>query len=231
MSIKKGLLLVFLILSISILLNSFASAQCSSPSPLPSPDPEPPPPPPPPPECSGGSQFGGSCGSCGTMRRDCVGGNWGGWYCSGESPNKCDGSGRGCFNGNWYNDPDQNKFVCETCAKEKWINGQCCGDQKLFETKKGKFGISLCYEGTQAKISRDYAKENVGFLISLANNARLADTPGVIYPSLFVRLRAAENGKYLVRVTNDGITQIINPFGKEVKSLEIGKKRCFSIRN
>jgi len=50
-----------------------------------------------PPGCvcsSGQSETGGGCGTCGTLRRDCDGCNWGPWYCSGDT--NCQGSCGAC---------------------------------------------------------------------------------------------------------------------------------------
>lgn len=99
MRIKKRLMLVFLILLFSIMLSSYLYAQsCNPPAPPPAAEsggggggnggggggggdggggPSC--------ECGGGSDNGGGCGACGSMRRDCDGCNWGGWYCAGQS--------------------------------------------------------------------------------------------------------------------------------------------------
>ena len=88
---------------------------------------------------------------------------------------------------------------------------------------KDKFGITLCNEENIQSITRTYAAKDAKFIVSMSNNQFFGRGRYII--SLFTRLRAAENAKYLVRATNDGITQIVNPFGKVVYSSEPKKQK------
>jgi apolipoprotein N-acyltransferase len=45
-------------------------------------------------------------------------------------------------------------------------------------------------------------------------------TNGIDRHSLASRVKAAENNKYLIRVTNTGITQLINNKGQIIKSIK-----------
>ena len=94
---------------------------------------------------------------------------------------------------------------------EQWVLPG--NDTHVFNTNIGNFGISLCYEETQ-EIAKDFSMKGAEFLVSLANNQRLDHTYGFYLINLYASLRAAENGKYLVRATNTGITKIVNPYGK-----------------
>ena len=96
-------------------------------------------------------------------------------------------------------------------------------EAKVFNTTLGKFGIALCYEETQ-KIAKEFTLQGANFLISLANNQKLKDTQGFYLANLYSNLRAAENGKYLIRVTNNGITKVVNPYGKTEIQLKPYKK-------
>ncbi|MBI2659307.1 hypothetical protein HYX05_04395 [Candidatus Woesearchaeota archaeon] len=87
---------------------------------------------------------------------------------------------------------------------------------------KNKFGITLCNEENMQSITKNYAVKDAQFIISMSNNQFFGRGRHII--SQFTKLRAAENAKYLARATNDGITQIINPFGKVVYSLEPKKQ-------
>lgn len=100
---------------------------------------------------------------------------------------------------------------------EKWVLPG--NETKVFNTSIGNFGISICYEETQKDIQNKFASKGAEFLISLANNQKLDHAPGFYLISLYSNLRAEENGKYLVRATNTGITKIVNPYGKVEASL------------
>ena len=89
----------------------------------------------------------------------------------------------------------------------------------VFDTGFGKFGVSLCYEEHFGDIYKNYAKSGAQFFVSLANDDPLKVPWTVKYKSDNVRLRAAENGKYLIRANNTGITEVINPYGKIVAQL------------
>jgi len=88
---------------------------------------------------------------------------------------------------------------------------------------QNKFGITICNEEGVQSITRNYAVKDAQFIVSMSNNQFFGRGRYII--SQFTRLRAAENAKYLVRAANDGITQIVNPLGKAVYSLEPKKQK------
>lgn len=90
---------------------------------------------------------------------------------------------------------------------------------KTFSNKEMNIGVILCWEETQSKIIRKIVDQKIDIMISLSNNQRFDDTMGIYVTSLFSRLYAAENRIYWIRATNTGITQIINPQGKIIRSL------------
>jgi len=94
-------------------------------------------------------------------------------------------------------------------------------NENIIKFKEGNFGISMCNEELIAPLARKSSAKS-GFLISLSNNQYF--NRGRLIISQFSKLRAAENGKYIARATNDGITQIVNPAGKVVATLDIGKQ-------
>ena len=87
---------------------------------------------------------------------------------------------------------------------------------------QNKFGITICNEESIQSITRAYAAKDAQFIVSMSNNQFFGRGRYII--SQFTRLRAAENAKYLIRAANDGITQIVNPLGKVVYSLEPKKQ-------
>jgi len=95
---------------------------------------------------------------------------------------------------------------------EKWVLPG--NNTNIFYTDIGNFGVSLCYEETQKSVSKSFSSKKAQFLVSLANNQVLDETAGMYLTNLYTNLRAAENGKYLIRATNTGITKIVNPYGK-----------------
>ena len=104
---------------------------------------------------------------------------------------------------------------------EKWVLPG--NETNIFNTDIGNFGVSLCYEETQ-DTAKDFSGKGAEFLISLSNDQRLEHTPGFYLISLYPNLMAAENGKYLIRATNTGITKIVNPYGKIEAQLQPYKR-------
>ncbi|MBI2660160.1 hypothetical protein HYX07_03285 [Candidatus Woesearchaeota archaeon] len=86
-----------------------------------------------------------------------------------------------------------------------------------------KFGIIICNEESMPYIARGYTSKGSQFIVSMSNNQDFGRGRNII--SQFTKLRAAENAKYVLRATNDGITQIINPFGKAVYVAEPKKQK------
>lgn len=80
-------------------------------------------------------------------------------------------------------------------------------------------GIMVCWEEIDSSISRRYAKFGSKYLVSLANNQDLDKTYLMRFASRHSRARAAENKRYLARCANTGITQLIDPMGKVVKTI------------
>lgn len=95
---------------------------------------------------------------------------------------------------------------------EKWVLPG--NNTDIFYTDIGNFGVSLCYEETQKSVSKSFSSKRAQFLVSLANNQVLDETAGMYLTNLYTNVRAAENGKYLIRATNTGITKIVSPYGR-----------------
>ncbi len=91
---------------------------------------------------------------------------------------------------------------------------------ETLKTRSSKIGVVLCYEETQPELAREHANNGAEFFIALSNDNRFGETNGIFLSSLPSKTAAAENGKYLVRTTNTGISQVINPYGKVEAKIE-----------
>lgn len=88
-------------------------------------------------------------------------------------------------------------------------------EQKLFKTKKGIFGMSICYEDAYGSEIRK-ALPDANILINVSNDAWFGDSFAPHQHLQMARMRAIENGRYLLRSTNTGISAIIDNKGKIV---------------
>lgn len=114
---------------------------------------------------------------------------------------------------------DTYKSVSPAFYNEDTISGK--EGTKIFNLKGKKAGIMICAEETISKIARTQSKNGAQFFISISNDQNFRR--GIHLSSLYSRLRAAENHKYLIRATNTGITQITNPYGK-TQAIEESKR-------
>ena len=79
-------------------------------------------------------------------------------------------------------------------------------------------GASICYEIIFGEEIREALPE-AHFLINMSNDAWFGKTVGPLQHFEMVRMRALENGRYLLRATNTGVTAIIDPLGKVQEQL------------
>lgn len=86
---------------------------------------------------------------------------------------------------------------------------------KIIKTEKGVFGMSICYEdGYGSEVRRALPEANL--LINVSNDAWFGDSLAPHQHLQISRMRALENGRYLLRSTNTGISAVINHKGKIV---------------
>ncbi len=85
-------------------------------------------------------------------------------------------------------------------------------EQKLFETDKGIFGMSICYEDAYGSEVRKALPE-ANILINVSNDAWFGDSFAPHQHLQMARMRALENGRYLLRSTNTGISAVIDNKG------------------
>ena len=87
--------------------------------------------------------------------------------------------------------------------------------------KSIKAGILICYEGIFPEISREQTRKGANILVNLTNDAwyGISSAP-YQHLSMYV-FRAIENGRYILRVANTGVTAFINPYGKITSQIEI----------
>ncbi len=86
-------------------------------------------------------------------------------------------------------------------------------DQKLFESDKGILGMSICYEDAYGSEIRK-ALPDANILINVSNDAWFGDSLAPHQHLQIARMRALENGRYLLRSTNTGISAVIDNKGK-----------------
>lgn len=84
---------------------------------------------------------------------------------------------------------------------------------------KLKIGTIICFEETNSGLFLDYISLGASLFVSLANNQDLG--LGRQLAARYGQLRAAEMGRFLVRASNDGATQVVDAQGRVTQSLSM----------
>jgi len=91
-------------------------------------------------------------------------------------------------------------------------------NQPLLNISGQKVGVNICFEDVfDRDVLRDLPEAN--FLINVSNDAWFEDSIEPWQHHQIARMRAAETGRYLLRVTNTGVTSVIGTKGEELAIL------------
>ena len=75
-------------------------------------------------------------------------------------------------------------------------------------------GVSICYEAIFPDYVRQFAANGAGVLVNITNDAWYGNTSAPFQHFAMARFRAVENGRYLVRAANTGISAVVDPRGR-----------------
>jgi apolipoprotein N-acyltransferase len=100
-------------------------------------------------------------------------------------------------------------------------------ERPLLQVGARQVGVSICYEDVFAEEVRQ-ALPDAAYLINVSNDAWFGDSLAPHQHLQFARLRALENGRWLVRATNTGISAIIDPAGRVRASLPLFERAALT---
>ena len=92
-------------------------------------------------------------------------------------------------------------------------------DYTLFRVGKVDFGSLICFEDLFMENSRQMVKQGAEVLVNFTNDAWYAGSSAIYHHLVPSQLRALENRRTLMRVTNTGLTAVISPNGEILDSL------------
>lgn len=84
---------------------------------------------------------------------------------------------------------------------------------------RGRIGVFICYEEVFPQLVRRLTPRGPGVLVNISDDAWYGDSSAAFQTMEMARLRAIENRRYLLRSTNDGVTDIIDPYGRVRETL------------
>ncbi len=88
-----------------------------------------------------------------------------------------------------------------------------------FQTGDERLGVFICYESAFPHLVRQFAADGATVLANLSNDGYFGGSAAREQHLSLVRMRAAENRRWIVRATNDGITAAIDPAGRVLDPL------------
>jgi apolipoprotein N-acyltransferase len=77
-----------------------------------------------------------------------------------------------------------------------------------------RIGTFICYESVFPSYIRKFAASGAQALFNISNDSWFGKTAARYQHLLIVRMRAAENDRWIVRATNDGISGVVDPAGR-----------------
>jgi apolipoprotein N-acyltransferase len=79
---------------------------------------------------------------------------------------------------------------------------------------QGRFGTLICYEAIFPDLVRQFTANGAGLLVNLTNDAWYGRSSAPHQHFAMAAVRAVENGRYLVRAANTGISGVVDPRGR-----------------
>ena len=86
-------------------------------------------------------------------------------------------------------------------------------------TPEGAIGIFVCYESIFPQLVRRLTPAGSGVLVNISDDGWYGDSSAAYQHLEMVCFRAIENHKFLLRSTNDGITAVIDPYGRILETI------------
>ncbi len=77
-----------------------------------------------------------------------------------------------------------------------------------------RLSTTICYEAIFADLGREFSARGSELFVNITNDGWYGRTSAPYQHFAMARLRAVENGRYLVRAANTGISALVDPFGR-----------------
>ena len=90
----------------------------------------------------------------------------------------------------------------------------------IFRVASHRFGVTICWENIFPNFMKQFVKKGAQFVINITNEARFGKTAAPYQLAAISVFRAVENGIFIIRCANTGVSCIIDPHGRIVKRLQ-----------
>ncbi len=115
-----------------------------------------------------------------------------------------------------------------------WVNritkeaGDFAAGNRLVVFPMGEHGVGtfICYESAFPHLVRRFALQGADVLANISNDGYFGKSAAREQHLKLVRMRAAENRRWVLRATNDGVTASIDPAGRVVQRIPSSVERA-----
>ena len=104
------------------------------------------------------------------------------------------------------------------------MNQVLAKETEVLPTPLGKLGVLLCYEDTVPHRAKQEVKKGAEILVAISNIGHFTKTVLPDHHLYQDQLRAIETDLFVVRVSANGYSAIIDPRGRVIKRTELGKQ-------
>jgi apolipoprotein N-acyltransferase len=84
----------------------------------------------------------------------------------------------------------------------------------VFDTGRGRVSVAICYESVYPGLSQQFVDDGSQLLATITNDAWFGRSSAAYQHFEMGALRAIEQGRYLIRAANTGITGAVDPYGR-----------------
>jgi apolipoprotein N-acyltransferase len=91
--------------------------------------------------------------------------------------------------------------------------------REVFRLNGHRYGVFICYEAVFADEVRHFAQLGAEVLVNISDDGWYGDTSAPWQHLNMARMRAIENRRWLLRDTNNGVTAVIDPYGRVRQSI------------
>ena len=92
-------------------------------------------------------------------------------------------------------------------------------ERKIFRLNGHYYGVFICYEAVFADEVRQFSQLGAEVLVNISDDGWYGDTSAPWQHLNMARMRAIENRRWILRDTNNGVTAVIDPFGRVRQSI------------
>ncbi len=100
----------------------------------------------------------------------------------------------------------------------------------VFAVNGHPVGVFICYESAFPHLVRQFTREGAEALVNISNDGYFGPTAAREQHLKLVRMRAAENARWILRATNDGITAAVDPAGRVAARLPAYGRAALGVR-